>query len=271
MQISQSLLTGQILSSHPGTTAGSSQTSSRLERQFELIYTQMLNAALDLGSQADAPSSETDSDAMTMLLAHVSEGFAPVGLPSWPAPSSGLLSNTASNPPIQHAVQAYQAAMPEQPNGQGKRAFIAAMLPQAQAAAQQLGVAPELIVAHAALESGWGGKTIRRPDGSDSHNLFGIKAGAGWKGEVVEATTTEYVDGSPHKTTAHFRAYPSAAAAFADYASLLSSNPRYQRALGSGEDIAQFTRGLQLGGYASDPRYGEKLVQMAGAVHGVRG
>ena len=53
----------------------------------------------------------------------------------------------------------------------------------------------------AAHESGWGQHEIRNADGTTSHNLFGIKAGAGWKGAVAEVTTTEYVDGEPRKVT----------------------------------------------------------------------
>ncbi|UGA38276.1 hypothetical protein JOS77_31185 [Chromobacterium haemolyticum] len=43
-------------------------------------------------------------------------------------------------------------------------------------------MAPEAVVAHAALESGWGKRAIRHPDGSNSHNLFGIKASGDGRG-----------------------------------------------------------------------------------------
>ena len=70
------------------------------------------------------------------------------------------------------------------------------------------------MVAQAAHESGWGQHEIRNADGSASHNLFGIKAGAGWTGPVAEITTTEYVGGEPQKVTAKFRAYASYAESF---------------------------------------------------------
>ena len=44
------------------------------------------------------------------------------------------------------------------------------------------GVPARVILGQAALESGWGQREIKHPDGRTSHNLFGIKAGAGWKG-----------------------------------------------------------------------------------------
>lgn len=40
-----------------------------------------------------------------------------------------------------------------------------------------------------------GGKRNLRADGSNSFNLFGIKAGKSWRGDSVETMTTEYVNG----------------------------------------------------------------------------
>lgn len=142
--------------------------------------------------------------------------------------------------------------------------FSRSLLPHAQQAAQELGVAPQLVVAHAALESGWGKKPIRHADGSDSHNLFSIKAGGSWKGKTVDILTTEYVDGAPQKRVERFRAYDNYQDAFADYARLIKNNPRYQGALNQGTDAAGFARGLARGGYATDPNYAAKLSQLAG-------
>lgn len=142
--------------------------------------------------------------------------------------------------------------------------FTRALLPHAQQAAQELGVAPHLVVAHAALESGWGKKPIRHPDGSDSHNLFSIKASGSWKGKTVDIMTTEYVDGAPQKRVERFRAYDNYQEAFTDYARLLKNNPRYQGALNQGDDASAFARGLARGGYATDPNYAAKLSQLAG-------
>ena len=64
-----------------------------------------------------------------------------------------------------------------------KQEFIEKMLPQAQAAGRELGVDPRAIIAQAALETGWG--TSQPADASgNSHNLFGIKAGAELEGRV---------------------------------------------------------------------------------------
>ena len=159
-------------------------------------------------------------------------------------------------------VDANAAGTPEQ------QAFLESIAPWAQQAAQQLGVAPELVSAHAALESGWGQRPLRKANGESSHNLFGIKAGSAWRGDVSESATTEYVGGAAIKTRERFRAYPDAGAAFRDYAQMLSDNPRYKGALGVGSDARAFAQGLARGGYATDPAYAAKLERLATKLQG---
>lgn len=139
--------------------------------------------------------------------------------------------------------------------------FVSRMLPAAQRASQASGVPAQLIMAQAALESGWGKREIRSEDGKTSFNVFGIKADKSWKGPVVETTTTEYVNGTAQKTQAKFRAYGSYEESFADYARFLTSNPRYANVLAT-PDAAQAAHGLQRAGYATDPNYGGKLVRI---------
>ncbi|WP_092007823.1 flagellar assembly peptidoglycan hydrolase FlgJ [Polaromonas sp. OV174] len=139
--------------------------------------------------------------------------------------------------------------------------FVTRMLPAAQQASQASGVPAQLIMAQAALESGWGRREIRAEDGKTSHNLFGIKADKGWKGPVVETTTTEYVNGVAQKTQASFRAYGSYEEAFSDYAKFLTTNPRYANVLAT-QDPAEAAHGLQRAGYATDPQYAGKLVRI---------
>jgi len=140
-------------------------------------------------------------------------------------------------------------------------AFVSRLLPAAQRASEASGVPAQLIMAQAALESGWGKREIRREDGSSSFNVFGIKADRSWKGPVAESATTEYVNGVPQKTRAAFRAYGSYDEAFADYAKFLAGNPRYSGVVAT-RDPAEAAHGLQRAGYASDPGYGGKLVRI---------
>ncbi|AXE32194.1 flagellar assembly peptidoglycan hydrolase FlgJ [Chromobacterium phragmitis] len=182
-----------------------------------------------------------------------------------------------AQPAGQRMLQAYRSAQSEadgavaslaqapQPSGTGK-GFASSLLPHARGAAEQLGVAPECVVAHAALESGWGKRAIRNADGTDSHNLFGIKAGSDWQGKTTTIMTTEYVGGAPQKRMETFRSYGSYAEAFSDYAKVLKGSSRYKNVLNQGQNMYGFAQGLQAGGYATDPRYARKLVDVAASL-----
>ncbi|MHB1215911.1 MAG: flagellar assembly peptidoglycan hydrolase FlgJ [Thiobacillus sp.] len=138
--------------------------------------------------------------------------------------------------------------------------FVAQLLPHAQAASASSGIPARFMLGQAALETGWGKAEIRGADGQNSHNLFGIKAGANWKGQTVDVVTTEYVNGKAQKQVDTFRAYDSYADSFRDYANLLQGNARYQNVIAQGQDAAGFAQGLQQAGYATDPKYAQKLM-----------
>lgn len=135
--------------------------------------------------------------------------------------------------------------------------FLSRMRPYAEMASKRTGVPADLILAHAALESGWGQREIRFPDGRPSHNLFGIKASSQWPGAAVEVLTTEYRHGVPIKLYERFRAYGDYAEAFADYANLLLR--RYLAGMSTPVDAQTFVTALVAGGYATDPSYAFKL------------
>jgi flagellar protein FlgJ len=137
--------------------------------------------------------------------------------------------------------------------------FVDDLWPQALDAAADLGVNPEVLIAQAALETGWGKSMLRGVDGSNSFNLFGIKADASWQGRKVFSDTVEYQDGLMRKERAAFRAYDSPADSFNDYVDFLRSNPRYKTALQAVADNENFTVALQQAGYATDPEYANKI------------
>jgi flagellar protein FlgJ len=149
--------------------------------------------------------------------------------------------------------------------GDVQQAFVDKLRVPAEQASRSTGIPAHLILGQAALESGWGKREIRMSDGSDSHNLFGIKAGKDWNGKVAEVTTTEYHNGVAGKQVERFRAYASYAESFEDYARLLSDNPRYDAVTGK-ENAKEFAQALQQAGYATDPRYAEKLVGVIGGI-----
>ena len=142
------------------------------------------------------------------------------------------------------------------------RNFQAKLGAHAEEASRATGIPAKFMLGQAALESGWGKREIKGRDGSNSHNLFGIKAGADWKGKVAEAVTTEYVNGKAQTKVERFRAYDSYGDSFKDYAKLLASNPRYEKVLASAGDASSFAQGLQRAGYATDPHYARKLTNI---------
>lgn len=142
------------------------------------------------------------------------------------------------------------------------RGFLERLAPHAEQASRATGIPAKFMLGQAALESGWGRREITAADGSASHNLFGIKATGNWKGKVVEAVTTEYVDGKAQTKVEKFRAYDSYADAFRDYANLLSRNPRYESVIANAQSVEGFAQGLQRAGYATDPQYAAKLTKI---------
>lgn len=139
--------------------------------------------------------------------------------------------------------------------------FLARLSLPARLASEQSGVPHHLILAQAALESGWGQRQILRENGEPSYNVFGVKATASWKGPVTEITTTEYENGEAKKVKAKFRVYSSYLEALSDYVALLTRNPRYA-AVTTAATAEQGAVALQNAGYATDPNYARKLTSM---------
>jgi flagellar protein FlgJ len=170
------------------------------------------------------------------------------------APAQALAPASAAGAPIGGA--AAQSVSPSQ------QEFLRLHQQSAAGAEAQTGIPASFMVAQAAHESGWGKHEIRNADGTSSHNLFGIKAGAGWTGQVAQVTTTEVVDGQPRKVVAKFRAYASYDESFRDYAQMMKNSPRYAGVVTAGNSAQGFAQGLQRAGYATDPAYADKLTRV---------
>ena len=141
--------------------------------------------------------------------------------------------------------------------------FVSELAPYASKVAQKLGVSLRAVLAQAAQETQWGKHMPAHADGSSSNNLFGMKAGASWAGGRVNVPTLEFEAGVPVRRQAQFRSYATPAASFEDYARLVAENPRYAGALGKGDDVLGFARGLINGSYATDPAYATKIAAIA--------
>jgi flagellar protein FlgJ len=181
--------------------------------------------------------------------------------------SSGFDKSTASNnlSSVSRNVSPAMSAIPSAYKPEVQQSFVDTMRLPAEQASRSTGIPAQLILGQAALESGWGKREIKMADGSSSYNLFGIKAGKNWNGKVAEVITTEYQNGVANKQVQRFRAYDSYAESFQDYARLLSNNPRYADVLQQ-QGGQGFAQALQQAGYATDPNYADKLVQVIGSI-----
>jgi peptidoglycan hydrolase FlgJ len=136
------------------------------------------------------------------------------------------------------------------------------MTQHAEEASRVTGVPAHLMLGQAALESGWGKREIKAADGTPSNNLFGIKATGNWGGKVVEATTTEYINGVKQKRIEKFRAYDNYADSFKDFANQMQNNPRYENVMANLHDVNGYAQAMQKAGYATDPNYASKLASV---------
>ena len=138
--------------------------------------------------------------------------------------------------------------------------FVTALMEPAQKVQQQLGVPFEVVIAQAALETGWGQKIIKGTNGESSNNLFNIKADSRWAGDKITKETLEFEQGAMIKKSEPFRTYQSLTDSVDDYINFLSTSERYQEALQDSGNVEHFLQGLQKAGYATDPQYADKIL-----------
>jgi len=248
--------------------------------QFESLFTHMLlknMRAASLGDGAmDSEQSRFYRDMFDQQMAsELSSGrglgiadllVRQLGGESAPASPQAALAYRRAGPVDGVATTAAVSTAPmntEKDTDSAVLAFVKRLAPHAAKAARALRVAPQFLLAQAALETGWGKHMIRGPDGENSHNLFGVKASDNWQGARVSTTTREFDGDRPQVTSAEFRAYDCEADSFADYARLLLGSPRYRGALNQGDNGQGFARALQRGGYATDPAYADKILRIA--------
>jgi len=132
-------------------------------------------------------------------------------------------------------------------------AFVASIAPTAKAVAEELGIDPRVIIAQAALETGWG-KHVK------GNNIMGVKSHGKEDGLMVQ--THEVVDGKRINVRDSFRQYDSFDDSIADYGSFLQQNKRYKPMLQSAT-LREQVEALGKSGYATDPEYADKVMAIA--------
>lgn len=278
----ESLLVGQMLKQMRSTTLGGGLLDSAQSQLYQDLYDQQIATVLSEGDGLGIRKA-----LLRQLAPELSgEGRAERDPATLAVPERNPLLKNFKRRQVEAAVEAKPASAvtnpPETPtstattsatgagrsvvvDGQGcwpprnAEEFVAYLKPYAEQAAEILGMDTSVLLAQSALETGWGKHIPRRADGRSSFNLFGIKADRSWQGDSVGVGTLEYRNGVAQREQARFRAYETPADSFVDYVAFLKRNPRYGEALDSrtGED---FIRGLQKAGYATDPRYANKIL-----------
>lgn len=207
------------------------------------VMIRQLSARLSPGSDADAPAS----------------GEQGLVMRRYPGVSSSNTKVAAGSSVIADARVEQQPAEQDPGFFGTPQAFVKGVWKYASDAAQALGTTPEVVVAQAALETGWGKHIFSHPDGKSSNNLFGIKADQRWPGDKAYVPTTEFRHGRMVREYAAFRAYDSLEQGFRDYVDFISSGQRYQQALDTSADPEQYIHALHQAGYATDPQYPDKV------------
>lgn len=266
----ESLFVQMMLKSMRAATMEGGLFDSNALESYEQMYDQQLAVELSRHGgigladviveqlRSDAPGAKKDSSQPVAELQ--GQGGSATGLDAYRAralPTYRPAPDAAAADPITVAPEQTPTQAPDgTPSG-----FMQAFGAPARRAAEQLGVDASVLLAQAALETGWGRHVVADQSGS-SNNLFNIKAGPGWDGPTVRVSTLEYRDGVAVREMAEFRAYGSAEDAFADYARLISGSPRYEAALEHAADGPQYLRELQRAGYATDPAYADKILSI---------
>ena len=164
------------------------------------------------------------------------------------APASQAVPNSATTPTVS-VSRAYPGNV---------QIFLNNIAGPAQQVAQQRGLYASLMIAQAALESGWGGSYLS----TSAYNLFGVK----WSGSgaYIELPTQEFYNGSYHTIYDKFQRYSSYAESLNGYANVITTRfPKSTRANSANYAIAaQNLRYGVYGTYATAPDYADKLIRV---------
>ncbi|MEZ8346737.1 flagellar assembly peptidoglycan hydrolase FlgJ [Vibrio splendidus] len=222
------------------------QMASELSASGSLGLADMIVAQLSAGQASDATEDKVRSEGFDISLER----------PQYSGRSEEKVSE------VQSAKSATAMSAAKQPASfDSPESFVTSMKPYAEKAASALGVDSSLLLAQAALETGWGSKMIKNSLGN-SNNLFNIKADRSWKGDKVATQTLEFHGKTAVKESASFRSYSNFEDSFNDYVKFLNENPRYETALQHQGNSESFIKGIHQAGYATDPNYADKVLRV---------
>jgi flagellar protein FlgJ len=248
-------------------------------QQFESLFTNMMLKSMrdaklgqGLGDSQQSDLYQDMYDQQISLKMAQGKGLGLADMLVQQLTRNGAAKAAASHAgPASGAAPVNAAPASAAPSASDRISFVKMLEPYAEKAAGQLGVSSDTLIAQAALETGWGQHVPSAANGSSSLNLYGVKAGGNWTGDAVSALTTEYGGGNASSVSQPFRRYSSVEQGVNDYVTLLQHNSRYQKAIGTGDDVGAFGSALAGGGYATDPVYVQKLQATVSSVKALRG
>ncbi|RYU69508.1 flagellar assembly peptidoglycan hydrolase FlgJ [Aliivibrio finisterrensis] len=242
------------------------QMATELSKKGSLGLADMIVAQLSASMNQEPPvhnGKNLEQDArMAMRKAAIDETLRlPVDY-QYPAMSEAQKASQTESGSVAQLEKALAARPAQQPQKfDSPQQFVETMKPYAEKAAKALGIDSNVLIAQAALETGWGKKVIQNSVDS-SHNLFNIKADRSWQGDKIAKNTLEYHDNIAVTENAAFRSYDNYEESFSDFVRFLNQNPRYERALQQTESSESFIKGIHSAGYATDPNYTDKVMSV---------
>lgn len=276
-------------SSSQSATSSSVQSSSvaagsRVTR--EIVYSSSSSSSLNIAKNASSQSESSGQSSSNVKSSSASSVSNASSLqnhePGKTAESSSTASSVASSSSSKSESSSSQSSVkPEKQNlavqtgpseqdlqkqwaaeissyPENVQSFLNTIGPVAQQVAQENGIYASVMIAQAALESGWGNSALS----TEGHNLFGVK----WNGtgNYVTMPTQEYYGGQWHTINAKFQSYNSYYDSLTGYAQLIKNNfPNSTRANAATPQIAaaNLKNGVY-GSYATDPNYANSLDRM---------
>lgn len=157
----------------------------------------------------------------------------------------------------------YLIAPPASQAADRVEAFIAGVAPMAQQGQRMFGVPASVAIAQAILESGWGESTLSKY----GQAYFGVKCSSTpspYQDGCINMSTWEVFNGVSVTVVAPFRTYSKVSDSFLDHGHFLRNNSRYAPAFQT-NNADDFARAIHRAGYATDPSYAQKIINIINA------
>jgi len=119
------------------------------------------------------------------------------------------------------------------------------------------GIPASIKLAQGLVESGAGKSTLSR----EANNHFGIKCNGGWEGPTYYRKDDDYKNGKLIKSC--FRKFSSPTESYMAHSAFLTEQKRYGSLFSlARQDYYGWAKGLKKAGYATDPKYANKLIDI---------